>query len=214
MSSRDGVLSRIRASLAGLPDATEGLPDHPSRAPAGERVERFAENLQAVDGQLWRADDWEQAAGHVGRICADADAKRGVRSNAAELDVLVHDLDLPLLAWDAAREERLAADVGLTTAQWGIAETGTLVLVSNDEHHRLASLLPPVHVALLRTSCLLEDLGSTLAALRRDGGVSPTVTFVTGPSRTGDIELSLVIGVHGPRELHVVLLDDGPSPQA
>jgi L-lactate dehydrogenase complex protein LldG len=110
---------------------------------------------------------------------------------------------------DAPRAELLAAELGVTRAQWGIAETGTLVLESARERHRLVSLLPPVHVALLRAGALLGTLGEALAATRGSTGApaSRTITFVTGPSRTADIELTLVVGVHGPRELHVFVHD-------
>ena len=111
---------------------------------------------------------------------------------------------LPWQQPDASREELFSADLGVTAVQWAIAETGTLVLVSDEERHRLASLLPPVHIALLPRSRILANLGETLKTLRRP--LSPAVTFVTGPSRTADIELQLVIGVHGPRELHVVVV--------
>ena len=98
----------------------------------------------------------------------------------------------------------------MTEAQLGIAETGTLVLRSDSEDHRLASLLPRVHIALLNAKSLAPGLGEALAKLQGDG-LPPVITFITGPSRTGDIELTLVVGVHGPEILHVVLLDDrGP----
>jgi L-lactate dehydrogenase complex protein LldG len=89
--------------------------------------------------------------------------------------------------------------------QAGIAETGTLVLDSSKERHRLVSLVPPVHIAILGASQIVGTLGEALVILRRDEQVSPIVTLVTGPSRTADIELTLAIGVHGPQELFVIL---------
>jgi L-lactate dehydrogenase complex protein LldG len=116
--------------------------------------------------------------------------------------------DMRVLPPDTLRSELLAADAGLTCAQFGIAETGTLVLVSADERHRVASLVPALHVALLPASRLLGTIGEALARLHDDEGRvrSRTVTFVTGPSRTADIELTLVVGVHGPKALHVFVL--------
>jgi L-lactate dehydrogenase complex protein LldG len=112
--------------------------------------------------------------------------------------------------FDGWRDRRrlFDADVGLSAAQWGIAETGSLVLDSSREKHRLVSLVPPVHVAVLCAQDILGSLGEAFAvAHSRPGGVAPTLTLVTGPSRTADIELTLVIGVHGPRELHVILME-------
>ena len=106
-----------------------------------------------------------------------------------------------------ARKALLDADVGVTGAQWGIAETGSLVLESAREHHRLISLVPSIHVALLPRFAILGSLGEALRAVRGPTGRprSRTITLITGPSRTADIELQLVVGVHGPRELHVLL---------
>lgn len=99
-------------------------------------------------------------------------------------------------------------DVGITRAQAGIAETGTLVLDSSVEQNRLVSLVPPVHIAILDASRIYATLGETLAMLQSSGEVSPAITFITGPSRTADIELTLAIGVHGPQELYVFIVEN------
>ena len=100
-------------------------------------------------------------------------------------------------------------DAGITGAQWAIAETGTLVLDSNSERHRLCSLVPPIHIAIIERSSVRQTLSEALETLGQPGpeGVTPTVTFITGPSRTSDIELTLAIGVHGPAELYVIMLN-------
>jgi len=105
-----------------------------------------------------------------------------------------------------SRDDLFACDAGVTTAQWGIAETGTLVLESARERSRLLSLVPPIHVALLSTRCICESLGNALDRVRQ--AASHAITFITGPSRTSDIELTLVVGVHGPQTVHVLLLED------
>ena len=105
-----------------------------------------------------------------------------------------------------SRDDLFACDAGVTTAQWGIAETGTLVLESARERSRLLSLVPPIHVAVLSTRCICESLGDALDRVRR--AASHAITFITGPSRTSDIELTLVVGVHGPQTVHVLLLED------
>jgi len=96
-------------------------------------------------------------------------------------------------------------DVGISNAQAGIAETGTLVLDSARERHRLVSLVPPVHIAIINASSIVETLGEALTLLQKDKEISPAITFITGPSRTADIELTMAIGVHGPRELYVIV---------
>jgi len=100
--------------------------------------------------------------------------------------------------------------LGITGAQWGIAETGTLVLESEKEFNRLASLVPPIHICLIETKKLRQTLGEVLEKLNENGreNLSRTITFITGPSRTSDIELTLAIGVHGPGKLYVIVVDD------
>jgi hypothetical protein len=105
-----------------------------------------------------------------------------------------------------------ASGVGITSAAYGIADTGTIVVCSGEAGGRAESLLPPVHVALLKATDLVPGLPDLFAALNRDRrfGQSSAVTFITGPSRTADIELTLTIGVHGPRQLFIVLVKDIP----
>lgn len=112
----------------------------------------------------------------------------------------LHHGEVPL---DRAAE----AGIGITTAQAGIADTGTIVLSHTAERGRLAALLPPVHIALLRRSRVFPDKISYLACARHEGidlG-STSMTWVTGPSLTADIEKILVRGAHGPRRLIVLL---------
>ena len=115
------------------------------------------------------------------------------------------------------REKLIQAGAGITGANALVAETGSLVLVSNEGNARLTSGLPPVHVAIAGIDKLvptLADATAILELLPRSATGQPLtsyVSFVTGPSRSADIEMSLSLGVHGPREVHVVLLDSGRS---
>ena len=103
----------------------------------------------------------------------------------------------------------LQARIGVTQADYAIAETGTLVLISGAEQHRLLSLLPPVHVCLLGPQQIVPTLASLITRLEQrfvTGKFTPqTVTMITGPSRTADIEHTLTMGVHGPVALHVLI---------
>ncbi len=110
---------------------------------------------------------------------------------------------------NAAASELFDCDLGITGAQWAVAETGTLVLEAEGERHRLASLVPPAHVALVGAGRVRETLGEVLRSLCENGreALSRTVTFVTGPSRTSDIELTLVIGAHRPGEHYVMIIE-------
>jgi len=102
-----------------------------------------------------------------------------------------------------------ALGVGLSGAVAGLADTGSIVVASGPGRSRVASLLPPVHVAVLPVSRLYPTLQDWIA----DGGPelarrTANLVIITGPSRTSDIEMQLTLGMHGPKELHVVLYGD------
>jgi L-lactate dehydrogenase complex protein LldG len=114
------------------------------------------------------------------------------------------------------RDSMFTLDIGITGAQWDIAETGTLVLETVQERNRLLSLVPAIHIAILSATHLCETMADVLTILSNpetpdDLLGSGAVTFITGPSRTSDIELTLVVGVHGPQQLVVIVIDETPE---
>jgi iron-sulfur cluster protein len=126
--------------------------------------------------------------------------------------------EIPALVKIARSELRrvfLEADAGISGANLAIAESGTLVMVSNEGNARLVTTLPPVHIALVTTEKFVETLEQATTLLKAliigSSGLKMTsyVSFITGPSKTTDIEKELVTGVHGPEELHIVILDNG-----
>ena len=152
---------------------------------SGPIIDRFKESVESVAGHCIITTD---VADTLKRILAELKTERVASS------------DNPPNA-----QEIFGFDVGISNAQAGIAETGTLVLDSARERHRLVSLVPPVHIAIIKASAIVETLGEALALLRDDKEISPAITFITGPSRTADIELTLAIGVHGPQQLYVIV---------
>jgi L-lactate dehydrogenase complex protein LldF len=104
------------------------------------------------------------------------------------------------------REPDPAIRVGVTGALAGIADTGSLVLVGGEGRSLSASLLPDIHIAILRESDLVSSLSNVLRKL--EIRTAPAAVIITGPSRTADIEMTLTIGVHGPKELHVFLINN------
>ncbi len=108
------------------------------------------------------------------------------------------------------RRHAPTAGAGLTTADFAIAATGTVVLESTDEAIRLASTLPPMHFVLLDPRRIVADSRAAVPLLRRFHEQLPQayLAYITGPSRTADIERVLTIGVHGPKELHVLLCEE------
>ena len=153
----------------------------------------FKENVESVAGHCVIATD---VADVLRQIIADLRAERIAVSDAPELagfGVIPSASDL------------FNFEVGITRAQAAIAETGTLVLDSSCERNRLVSVVPPVHIAIVAASRIYPTLADVLAMLQSGKEVSPAITFITGPSRTADIELTLTIGVHGPQELYVII---------
>ena len=198
--ARGDILRSIRTHLAASPpaDRAHGETDLPlslkSLSPKASRevAQLFKQNLELVDGHCIIAQNDTEVAEAVQRI---TEGKRIAVSGSTY-----------------RKEDLFTFDVGITSAQAGIAETGTLVLDSSQERNRLVSLVPPVHIAILDASKIFLTLGETLAALESGPELSPAITFITGPSRTADIELTLTLGVHGPQELYVII-NEGASPE-
>ena len=177
-------------------------------------VSIFARNLEAVGGHCIVAQDESELIDALSGILSRL-PNPGLRialSNAPELERLIRRVEVKVdgIAIDPEASDMFGCDIGICTAQAAIAETGTLMLDSESERHRLVSLLPPVHIAIVDAPSICLTLGEVLAAVQQRDPLSPTITFITGPSRTADIELTLAIGVHGPQELYVII-NQGPS---
>ncbi len=212
--ARTQVMAAIRANLdpnRGEPSPVTGpAPCTPTGLETQEaRTARFVEVLERTGGYVHLVKDEAAATRALEQIVEKLEAREVALSDAPLVRKLSAHLEgVQTFDGYADRERLVDCDLGITAAQKGIAETGTLVLLSASERHRVTSLVPPVHVAILEAADILPGLGDALAATRDASGELPTlVTFITGPSRTGDIELQLVIGVHGPKELHVILLE-------
>jgi iron-sulfur cluster protein len=119
------------------------------------------------------------------------------------------------IAREEMRKAFFEADIGFSGANLAIAESGTLLLVSNEGNARLVTSLPPVHIAILTTEKFVETLDQATTLLKAlvtsSSGLKLTsyVSLITGPSKTTDIEKELVVGVHGPQEVHIIILDNG-----
>jgi L-lactate utilization protein LutC len=186
-SARESILGSIRSHLAASAPFDEDPvnPVHPViLSKTDVDLTLFKENLESVSAHCIITTDVTDC---LKQILTDLKAQRIAHS------------DNPPDAHDI-----FGFDVGVSTAQVGIAETGTLILDSTYERHRLVSLVPPVHIAIINASAIVPTLGDALTLLQKDE-ISPAITFITGPSRTADIELTLTIGVHGPQELYVIV---------
>ena len=102
-------------------------------------------------------------------------------------------------------------EVGLTPAFAAVAETGTLMMRSGPDHPTTLNFLPDTHIVVLRADQVVGPYEDAWAKLRAAGAMPRAVNFVSGPSRTADIEQTIQLGAHGPRRLHIVLIEDGDA---
>lgn len=194
MSARDEILRRVRSALDGVAPA-EAVPPAPRAPDRGDLVALFAERVEDYRAVVTRC-----APADLASVVADAlGAARVVVPPGLGLEVAGSVTDDGLTA-----AELDAIDAVVTRAAVGIAETGTVVLDHGpDQGRRIITLVPDLHVCIVDAGQVVADVPDAVALL---DPARPT-TWISGPSATSDIELDRVEGVHGPRTLHVVLLD-------
>ena len=195
-------------------------------------LDRLAEVAQLRGWKVCRSSNPEEAVEYIGRVAQEQAGARVVRSDQEVFDQVPVDGALTGLGKSVTvmarsdprsseesqfstsqlhRQEAEAAGLGITGADYAVAETGSVVLLPRLGISRLVSLLPPVHLALVRPQDIVESLDDLFLLRRLDyhrhgGEMGSYLNFITGPSRTADIEQTLVVGVHGPKEVHLVLL--------
>ncbi len=213
--AREEILGKVRAALQRGPN-TPVSPVPPTgrvgpRATGAMEAEiemLFAEigKLTGVTRRLAGRDDLESALADLVKVETVKKATLWATPDLQEWDVAggLRSLGVELVSPQASMRAVAECDLGVTGVDAALPETGTLLLRSSPEKPRVVSLLPRVHLAILRPSALRADLHQAFAEVKGDG----YVVLVTGPSRTADIELTLTLGVHGPKSLHAWLLDE------
>ena len=236
--ARTEILSRIRQSLpkAYLPGAGDdtALPPRPPDFPE-PLVDVFARALEAVQGVVHLVENQNEARDllvaefrtrGVSQVlswdsldwllpdCEETLAAAGIELITGQIADL-RQYPIPNTHYPAIQDnrktvfERLAdIEIGLTGAAAGLARTGSIVFHADNYHGRLASLLPPVHYAVLYADQLYPDLAAWFSSASAGPAIvaSSNTVIITGPSRTADIAQTLTLGAHGPKELHVVLI--------
>jgi L-lactate dehydrogenase complex protein LldG len=225
MSDREPLLQRVRqAAEQGRQYRVHLQPiaeDIGYVGAGGDLCERLAAEVIAVGGEAVVVRDITAARQELRQLLAEDGAKSAIcwqhelleRLEFAKLlaSIGVATLDFGWLANMTADEQRkalLACDVGITSCDCAIAETGTLMMCSGPGQERVASLLPPKHIAIVERRQIVPDLIDAFQRLAEKGveALPSNVTFITGPSKTGDIELQLTTGVHGPGKWHVIII--------
>ena len=202
--ARERVAARLRSAEANLiPERGKGDDEH--------RVTVFAEKAQAVQASVERLSHWRDIAGAVTAYLR--------RLNLPQKLVIAPDPLLDGAGFDGQPLLRTrpgtAADddaVGLTIAEAGVAETGTLLLASSATRPTLLAFLPETSIVVLEASRVVASYEEALELYSRDADAPPrSLNFITGPSRTGDIGQKLELGAHGPKRLLILLVDESPS---
>jgi L-lactate utilization protein LutC len=206
--SRDNILHKIRTALGrGAGQAVADPPPARIRIPEAAIEARIASLLERVRALAAEAAATADPRTFVANAIA---GKTAIASNApflTECGVT----NLPGVRSGVTDREELrelcaTADVGITSADYALADTGALILLSSPQEARMISLLPPAHIAIVPRARILTGLDELFSLLPNPAESTSSMVLITGPSRTADIEQILVRGVHGPGVLSVVVV--------
>lgn len=227
--SKEKILSRIREALripaptpaqihgrhAQTPAKEYSRDFRDAMPPAGtndaERRAIFESNLDALKGQFVACKNLEDACEKFAALCRERAWTKIATHRAPLCDAVVPADKSPIITDDGYDKNELgAADVGISECECLVAQTGSVMFSTRACGGRALSILPPVHIVLAKRSQLVGDLSDAYALIRAKYGenLPDCLGFITGPSRTGDIERILVLGAHGPKELFVFLIEE------
>lgn len=222
MSGRDTVLGKIRASMrvsgpdaerraavaSRLRDAPTGVIPERGNLPAPEQLELFCAMAAQFGASVARVEDYQEVAAEVSAYLRAHNLPAEIRIGA--------DPRLKDAGWDSEKNLELrhgASDggdlAGVSHAMAGIAETGTLALFSGPDNPTTINFLPEHHIVVLKAEDIKGDMEGVWTMVRQTKGkgmMPRALNLVTGPSRSGDIEQTIILGAHGPRALHIVVV--------
>lgn len=227
--SKEKILSRIREALrvpaptpaqihgrhAQSPAEEYSRDFRDAMPPAGttpeERLEIFKNNLDALKGQFVACKNLDDSREKFDALCRERAWTKFATHRSALCNAVVPADKSPIITDDGYDKNELgAADVGISECECLVAQTGSVMFSTQACGGRALSILPPVHIVLAKQSQLVGDLSDAYTLIRAKYGenLPDCLGFITGPSRTGDIERILVLGAHGPKELFVFLIEE------
>jgi len=191
-----------------------------------ELVENFKRECESILGKVWVAENKEEVWQSLSSILKEAEIKKILIWEShvlerLEVNSLLDSLGIQdLFAGHKDHSQHLKqkdylgivkeAELGISGVDYGLADTGTLVLRALRGQDRSTSLLPPIHVAIMEAERILPSSDDLLVKLQLEmtehGTLDSCFSLITGPSKTADIEMNLILGVHGPKNLHVIIL--------
>jgi L-lactate utilization protein LutC len=230
-SSRDAFLQRVNQALqqSNQPGVASDVPARGNvgyQGAGADPMTRFRDELVAAGGQAYLVNDAMAAVNQALTLVQARSVRQALLGRGPFIDTLdlagrLRQAGVEVIVPEESnprdcRESFFAADIGITGVDHLIAETGSVALLARPAEPRSFSLLPPVHIAIAHHSQILPDLFDLFARLSANKGdqtgrpkMPSCLSVITGPSKTGDIELRLVTGVHGPGEIHVILVTSG-----
>jgi len=216
-AARAAILNRARVALPGsgqsppVSGLTPPVLTRPAPRIPGDTEAEIAQLLAEIgrlSGMTRRLASRDELPVALAGMVRGEGVQRATLWTTPELDELgiaglLTDLGVVIISPQADRQSLAACDLGVTGVDAALPETGTLLLRSSPERARLVSLLPRVHLAILQPAALRADLHQALADVKGEGHF----VLITGPSRTADIEMTLTLGVHGPKSLYVWVVE-------
>lgn len=222
--SRESFLARVRdAAIRGRAHSvqTNVTSERPGCFVSNESpIDLFAQAATEVGGEVFLCDDKTALLKKVNALLDQHQPKSVFRwehelLSEFKIPELLSEREITQCCFETLKDQSfesqrtaiLAADVGITSCDWAIAETGSLVLCAKPGQERLASLAPPVHIAIITESQILLDLYDLFDQyLAAEKSLPSNLVINTGPSKTGDIEMKLTTGIHGPKHWQIVVL--------
>lgn len=214
MSAREKILGRLRDRRGGkipIPVSDFSMLDGRQWQP-GEKIDAFQANLESVHGEVHRVPrgEWVEALAEIlkakGVTNLLAPRQHAVGQELRKQETILPTLmsyDRPIEEW---REELFnEIDAGITSTLGGIAETGSLILWPTPDEPRLMSLVPSIHIAVVDAEAIYGNFREVIQAQDWHKGMPTNALLISGPSKTADIEQTLAYGVHGPRELIIMV---------
>ena len=218
-TARDRILSRLRTAIGGQPAETSEAASLPLETLSrDEKIEQLKRLMEAVRTEVHvvSTGDWTRNLKEILR-------KRGLRTllyapetsigSRLQKERTAESSEMPqLVTYDGRieefKEQLFGIDAAITSTAGGIAETGALILWPDEKEPRLMSLVPPIHIAVLETDKIYTSFSEAIEAGNWARQMPTNVVLISGPSKTADIELTLAFGVHGPKELIVLILHE------
>jgi L-lactate dehydrogenase complex protein LldG len=210
--SREYVFFRVRTALGRIhgqaPPALGPPMVSVRQADRETRVTEFIRHFENLAGKAFRVPDLDGARTCVENLLEKSSAVASNSAFLAECGITsLSGVRSGIRDVDELRQACADAAAGITSADYALSSTGTLVMLSSPSESRLISLLPPLHIAVIPSSAILTDLDELLTVLPKPAEQTSSMVLITGPSRTADIEQILVRGVHGPGEIRVIIVD-------